>query len=206
MKVNDFIMAVLDHSKTDPSILNKELQLYNSAERKSYATDSIPTFVDLSDDKYLDIVFNNQGNIADIRQELEGKALNPVQVLNGWSGLYTIVKNALAKIETPNETEMCLIQQYYYNKLIENLQGIKAIDKSVELVEDEGLEFMRHIDVEINFNNGGGHAGIRAFITITKDNKNEIQAYVQDEFYGTIPQEDNYFEDININNLIAYLQ
>lgn len=58
MKVRQLLEVLQNEVKKDVNFGEKEVTCYNSVTLKCHTTPDIPTFVDLSDEKYLDIVFN----------------------------------------------------------------------------------------------------------------------------------------------------
>ena len=58
MKVRDFLKAIEEQVRIDESVLEKEITCFDYSTDTPYETPSIPTVVDWSDKKYVDIVFN----------------------------------------------------------------------------------------------------------------------------------------------------
>lgn len=65
MKVKDLLKLLQDEINKNKDFENKKITCYDFANNICYNTPDKPTFLDLSDENYLDIVFN----IEDINNE-----------------------------------------------------------------------------------------------------------------------------------------
>ena len=204
MKVREFISYVMDKVGEEPDILNQEIRLTDGLTHESYYTHAGTDTLSITT-QGVNIAFNTTEQLKQIQNDLETKYnRNGIMVLNAWAGLYNRLRGIADSIKTIQADNMDTATDI----VIKEFENIKADILRVSIYQADQTELISNIDIEISFKGVLGDTGIRAFIDIRKSmnpapNK-DYHVSIQQEFYGTIPQEDSYFEDIDINNLLRY--